>query len=121
MKPIASNTVLLSVSRVRVEGMAYTQIVTLNGEIDLETVGELRRHFQEAQADGVSEMVLDLENVGFIDSVGLSTLADASRRLRTAGGWLRVVSTRQNLRRLLDITGLIRFLPIFSDVTSALA
>jgi anti-anti-sigma factor len=51
------------------------QIVALDGEIDLDTVSQLRKEFRSVQDDGVSEIVLDIENVGYIDSIGLSALA----------------------------------------------
>lgn len=121
MNPLQSQLLHLSIARSPVKDASGTQILALDGEIDLDTVSHLRKEFRSLQDDGVSEIVLDIENVGYIDSIGLSALADASRKFRAAGGWLRLVSTNQNLRRLLDITGLIRFLPLFADVESALA
>jgi anti-sigma B factor antagonist len=121
MNPLQSQLLHLSIARAPVKDVSSAQVVALDGEIDLDTVAQLRKEFRSLQDDGVSEIVLDIENVGYIDSIGLSTLADASRKFRGAGGWLRLVSTNQNLRRLLDITGLIRFLPLFADVESALA
>jgi anti-anti-sigma factor len=121
MNPLQSQLLHLSIAWSPVKDASSAHIVALDGEIDLDTVSHLRKEFRSVQDDGVSEIVLNIENVGYIDSIGLSALADASRKFRAAGGWLRLVSTNQNLRRLLDITGLIRFLPLFADVGSALA
>lgn len=121
MNLLQSQLLHLSITRSPVKDASCPQVVALDGEIDLDTVSQLRKEFRSVQDDGVKEVVLNIENVGYIDSIGLSALADGSRKFRAAGGWLRLVSTNQNLRRLLDITGLNRFLPLFADVESALA
>jgi anti-sigma B factor antagonist len=121
MKTWTASVLQLTVERLPVKDKPYRRVLTLDGEIDMDTVAELRLNLRAAQAEGASEIVLDLEKVTFIDSIGLSELADTARRLRTAGGWLRVASQRPNFRRLLDITGLVRFVPIYDDVASALA
>ena len=54
-------------------------IVAAAGEIDISTVTPLRECLFEMAATGVP-LVVDLEQVSFIDSVGLATLVGAAKR-----------------------------------------
>jgi len=55
---------------------------------------------------GAQTMLLDLSQVSYIDSGGLSVLFSAARRLRP-GGWLGVIGPNPNIRRLFELVGLL--------------
>jgi anti-anti-sigma factor len=57
------------------------------------------------QSDGVSEILLDLREVTFIDSSGLHALIRASERAEDAGKRLVVTGLGPLARRVLEITG----------------
>lgn len=80
----------------------------------LETAGDIDHNSCEAIEDaintaldaGARAVLLDLSRVSYIDSGGLSVLFSASRRLRP-DGWLGVISPNANIRRLLELVGLL--------------
>ena len=80
-------------------------VVSVQGEVDLVTSDELRRVLDAALQDSV-RVTLDLTELTFIDSSGLSALVDAHRKARDAGGALTLRHPTPMLRRLLDITKL---------------
>jgi len=80
-------------------------IVTVAGEMDISTVTPLRERLFELAASG-APLVVDLERVSFIDSVGLATLVGAANRAAAHGGSLQVACTRPKIRRLVRLTGL---------------
>ena len=94
-------------------------IVTAAGEIDISTVTPLRDRLFEVAASG-APLVVDLERVSFIDSVGLATLVGTANRAAAHGGSLQVACARPKIRQLLRLTGLDRRIPLARTLDEAL-
>jgi anti-sigma B factor antagonist len=80
--------------------------VRVSGEVDIQTSPLLDKELQKVLDQGVSSILVDLDEVTFLDSTGLSVLIAALKRCQASGGELRLVSPRSNVRRVLEITGL---------------
>ena len=59
---------------VDVSGTAYGAVVTIAGELDLATVPKVREAFGSEALTHAEAVVVDLAEVGFMDSTGLSAL-----------------------------------------------
>lgn len=89
-------------------------VVYAQGDIDVET----SRSMQAALADALQRsacVIVDLGEVGFVDSSGLSALVWGHRGANGAGGSLRVRGASPIVRRVLDITGLAPLFLIDAD------
>ena len=100
-------------------------VLHLAGEIDLAAAPALRDRLvalaqQLAAGGGAPGVVLDLDQVSFIDSTGLSVLVAAHSRLGESGRQLRVAGAPPRVRRVLELTGLDGLLLLYADVLSAL-
>jgi len=93
-----------------VEGRSAT--VTLAGELDLVLAPSLRAHLNSLHTEGVREFTLDSAGVEFIDSVGLSVLLALYRRCREEDGTVALVQPSPQLRRTLEISGLLEVLDV---------
>jgi anti-sigma B factor antagonist len=80
-----------------------TSVVPLDGEVDAGTADALRMRILDATADLV---VLDAEDLTFIDSSGLHVLVDAKALLEAEHRRLAIVNRPRVLARVLDLTGL---------------
>jgi anti-sigma B factor antagonist len=81
-------------------------IVAVRGELDIETVVQLRATLEELSDVGWEHVVLDLRELTFIDSMGLSLLLEADGAARRSGGSLAIVDGSPAVARLLEIVGL---------------
>jgi anti-sigma B factor antagonist len=86
-------------------------IVTVTGEMDISTVTRLRERLFELAASG-RPLVVDLDQVSFIDSAGLAALVGAAKRAAVHGGSLHVICAQPQIRQLFRLTGLDRQIPL---------
>jgi anti-sigma B factor antagonist len=81
--------------------------IVASGEIDSSSAPQFRRTLETLLAEpGLSEIVVDLAGVTFLDSAGLCVLASAHRRIKGRGIQLRVLASSRAVIRPLQITGL---------------
>lgn len=87
-------------------------LVILAGEIDLSSVGELYEKLAELARDGVCHVALNVAEVTYLDSTGLSLLVSEHKRMDSLNGELIIFSPSEPIRRLFQITGLDSYLNI---------
>jgi anti-sigma B factor antagonist len=95
--------------------------VRLKGELDIATVDQLRQHLNKARQACGEHVILDLTDLEFMDSQGLSVIVSCHKAVSAAAGSLSLVSPRPIVRRTLEITGLVRRLDVFDSVEEASA
>lgn len=81
-------------------------IVSVRGEVDVVTVGQLRAVLQPLAVAGPGRIVVDVSEVSFIDSTGLGVLVGALERTRGRGAELVLRGPGASTRKILEITGL---------------
>jgi anti-anti-sigma factor len=94
-------------------------IVAAVGEIDMSTVTQLRERLFELAVSG-RPLVVDLEQVSFLDSSGLAALIGAAKRAAAHGGSLYAVCDRAKIRQLFGLTGLDCRIPLARTLDEAL-
>ncbi len=83
-----------------------TSVITVSGDVHVSTAPEFSRLLTDAIGRGRVHLVLDLTQVDFIDSTGLSVLLNALRRVTRRGGQLMLVCSNPTVLRLFEITRL---------------
>ncbi len=102
------------------------RVIAVRGELDLSTAADLEAPLEEAIASGDATVLIDLTECEFIDSTGIALIVRAWQRLDSnadGDGSGRVVIASQNdqVRRVLEITGLELSIPIHGTRDEALA
>jgi anti-sigma B factor antagonist len=95
-------------------------LIVASGELDVQSVPELKERLAEAVDAGTKRVVVDLAEVSFIDSLSLSALVGARRRLGEDGR-LAVVAVHEYVRLILQATGLEQVLDVFETRDDAVA
>jgi anti-anti-sigma factor len=98
----------------------YGWLVEVCGEVDIATSPHLREALAQRPPAGAL-LLVDLTDVTFIDSSGLSVLLTLHRDVKAAGERLAVVCPDGPARLLFEVTGVEAELPLFPTREAALA
>jgi anti-sigma B factor antagonist len=86
-------------------------VVHPRGEIDLATAAEFREAVLAA-LQGADLVAIDLSEVTFMDSSGIGVIAAGLKHTRNHGGTLVLVGLPEQVRFVLEVTGLDRIVEI---------
>jgi anti-sigma B factor antagonist len=96
-------------------------VIEVGGEIDVYTAPKLRESIVDLVNRGSYHLVVDMEEVEFLDSTGLGVLVGGLKRVRAHDGSLRLVCTQERLLKIFRITGLTKVFAIYDTVDAAVA
>jgi anti-anti-sigma factor len=91
--------------RVEVRSQGRAAVVVVSGELDLASGPELEHALETVSGSPAEQLVIDLRQLDFMDSTGLSIIVRAHQRLADEGRELGLVKGPLQVQRLLDLTG----------------
>ena len=95
---------------VRTEG--HTAVIVVRGELDLASSPALEEQLEQLWGSEAKLLVIDLRELEFMDSTGLSIIVKAHQRFADDGRQLGLVRGSSQVQRLLDLTGVAERLPL---------
>jgi anti-sigma B factor antagonist len=96
-------------------------VLRLRGELDADTATQLHSTLADLLERPVPRIVVDLSDLKFCDSVGLSAFITSKQVITARGGWLSFAGANPFLVNLMETVGLSRYFAIFPDVDDAIA
>ncbi len=96
-------------------------VVRVEGQLIVGNRQELKDLVGRALDAGERKFLIDFAAAGYIDSSGLGALVALSRRVRDAGGELRLSGLNEDLRSLFELTKLDTLFAIADTPEQALA
>ena len=97
-------------------------VLIVSGEFDVLTAPRVRARLLDLLDAGLCQVVVDLEEVRFLDSSGLGALVAGLKLARRRHGDMRLVCHRQrSVLKVLEVTGLDRILDCYTSVDAAVA
>ncbi len=103
-----------------VGGRPGTAVVTLRGAIDPKNVSTLAAAVGGAAGKGFRHLVLDLGDVRYINSAGLSCLITLSDAMTGRGGGLHLANAQPKVKVVFDLMGVTSFFKLHKSVGAAL-
>lgn len=92
-----------------------------DGRLTVFLSGELDHHSAKGTVDAISEaldrylprdLVLDLDDLGFMDSSGIAVIVRSYKKVRAAGGRMYIEGPQPQPLKVLDASGIDRMIPI---------
>lgn len=94
-------------------------VLTVSGELTADHVDGFRRSMLERFGAGIRDVVLDVEHMSFMDSMGLESLLWIIEEAAERGGQLRLVKPDRTIKKILEVTRLDRRFHLHDSIESA--
>jgi anti-sigma B factor antagonist len=94
--------------------------VTLDGRLDIEGAAAVDSQMN-AIAASHKAVLLDLQNVSFLGSMGLRSLVAPARAIKGRGGKMVIFGPNEMVNKVLNISGVDTMIPVHHQLQSALA
>lgn len=96
-------------------------VIQIGGRIAIgRESGSIEPEVNGAIAGGATTVIMDLSGVSHVNSTGIGIMAYCFGKATQQGAELRVAGAKSNVLDLFRITRLIKVIPFFPDVNSAL-
>lgn len=81
-------------------------VVGVDGQLIVGNRHELKQQVLDALEKGDARFVVDFTNTGYIDSSGLGVLVSLAKKVREAGGDMKLAGLNEDLQTLFELTKL---------------
>lgn len=108
-------------TRYQTDPQPVAAIIDLRGEINAGAEGRLNAAYTEAEAHNPPTIVLNFDDVSYINSTGIALIVGLLARARKAKRRLLVFGLSPHYQEIFQITRLADFMTVFQDEASALA
>ncbi len=97
------------------------RFIRVGGYLDFDMAPQFKKCIVRRIEEGDRVIVIDLSDVGFIDSTAIGVLVGALKRLGEVGGSMAVVCTSHNVRSIFEMVGLENVIPLYESRDDAVA
>lgn len=94
-------------------------LVKIEGEVDVYTSIDLKKELTKLVESDQKNIIIDLENVNYMDSSGLGVLVALLKELKKIGGELKLISLPVSVKKIFDLTRLTKFFNIYNNLDEA--
>jgi anti-sigma B factor antagonist len=99
---------------------ARVVVLDLSGDLRADVRGDLEAAYADAAAREPQSVVLNLTDVGYMDSTGIALLVGLLARTRRDGRNLAAFGLSEHYREIFEITRLSEFIHVYDDEASAI-
>jgi anti-sigma B factor antagonist len=96
------------------------KVLEISGSFDIYSATPVRYWLDETLNTAPAQVVIDLSDVGFIDSTALAILMQSIKRARENGGDIFLCGLQQPVRMVLELTRLDNVFEIFPEKEKAI-
>ena len=90
---------------VQLQPRSDVALIAVSGELDIASAPELEQALDQIRPELTKLVIVDLRELEFMDSTGLSIIVRAHQRLAESGCELTLIKGQPQVQRLLDLTG----------------
>ena len=90
-------------------------VVDLSGSLDIYTSIELKNVVEENIVDKAQTLIINLDNVSYVDSSGIGTLIKSFNHLESLGGKFIIANLKPIIEKVFKVAGLTSYFKIIDN------
>ena len=97
-----------------------TLLLRLEGELDMHTASMVRQAIDiEIEKRGIRTVILNFQDVRFVDSSGLGVILGRYKKLLPLGGKLKITNVPPHIYKIMELSGLPKIISFYLDEAHA--
>ena len=97
-----------------------TLLLRLDGELDMHTASMVRQAIDiEIEKRGIRTVILNFQDVQFVDSSGLGVILGRYKKLLPLGGKLKITNVPPHIYKIMELSGLPKIISFYLDEAHA--
>lgn len=97
-----------------------TLVMRISGELDMRTTDTLRESLDcEIDRRGIRTVILNLQDVQFVDSSALGVILGRYKKLVPLGGKLKITNVPPHIYKIMELSGLPKIIRFYEDEIAA--
>jgi anti-anti-sigma factor len=96
-------------------------VLDIKGEVDAATAQDMGQLLKGLLAQGHRRIIIDFSEMTFISSAGVRELLYAHREAEQLGGELRIAAPTDQIRRILEISGVSMLMKISKELKESIS
>lgn len=104
-----------------IETAGEVHVVAVVGQLVVGNRQEFKQTVTDEVERGARRILIDFSETGYVDSSGLGALVSINKRVREAGGEMRLASLNEDMRTLFELTRLDTLFKLYATRADALA
>jgi anti-anti-sigma factor len=96
-------------------------VLKLVGILDFKGVDEIETKFAGYSTGDRSKVLVDLSEVEFLTSIGVRLVVTTAKSVANRGGKLVLLNPNENVKGVLEMTGIMDIIPVHMDLKAAIA
>ena len=106
--------------KVDVKDAEGCKILNVCGDVDVYTSPKVKEHINSLIEKEVYKIVVNLEDVRYVDSTGLGVLIGTLKKVKEHNGYIVLVCTNPQIKKIFQITGLVKIFNMFVNNEEAI-
>lgn len=95
--------------------------IKATGELDMAVANSFRQQVEDMMNQAMAnDIILNLQDVAFIDSSGLGVILGRYKRVSAMGGKMAIVAPQPQVRRILELSGIMKIIEEYSTDEAAI-
>ncbi|MBN8658012.1 MAG: STAS domain-containing protein [Anaerolineae bacterium] len=94
-------------------------LIALQGTLDIMGVNQIETKFAGYCSGENARVLVDLSGVDYLASIGIRLLVTNAKSLRTRNGKMALLSPKEDVMNVLEITDIVAIIPVYANLESA--